>query len=219
MGRFGKCRSKAALGVPHLPTRLLAANPFCVMSYIYEQSVRLRPHPTDGIGVLDAIAVDVRLDGFLLTLTYHLDGGQGDLVLPPCQAPSRADGLWQNSCCEAFLKAGGGDAYFEMNFSPSSQWAVYHFDEYRAGMKDAVIGADPIITLSQGKDGINLEAQVDMSALPAVFRGNDWQLGLSCVLLSHSGSRAYWAINHPPEKPDFHHHHCFAHRIGAAERA
>jgi len=38
------------------------------------------------------------------------------------------------------------------------------------------------------------------------------------VVEGRDGSKSFWALNHPPEKPDFHHDDCFQLQIGAALR-
>jgi len=43
-----------------------------------------------------------------------------------------------------------------------------------------------------------------------------WRLGLAAVIEEASGRKSYWALAHPPGKPDFHHSDCFAHEIPAA---
>jgi hypothetical protein len=37
-----------------------------------------------------------------------------------------------------------------------------------------------------------------------------WRLGLSAVIEDTRGSLSYWALAHPPGKPDFHHADGFA---------
>jgi hypothetical protein len=34
-----------------------------------------------------------------------------------------------------FVECGDTRAHFELNFSPSSEWAIYRFDDYRRGMQ------------------------------------------------------------------------------------
>jgi hypothetical protein len=41
----------------------------------------------------------------------------------------------------------------------------------------------------------------------------NWELGLSVVLEEKNGAKSYWALAHPPGKPDFHHEDCFAHEL------
>ena len=40
-----------------------------------------------------------------------------------------------------------------------------------------------------------------------------WELGLSAVLEEKDGTKSYWALAHPTEKPDFHAAGCFVARL------
>src|SRR4051812_33386339 len=45
---------------------------------------------------------------------------------------SRADGLWQSTCFEAFFAQAGNPTYWEVNLSPAKQaWNLYRFEDYR----------------------------------------------------------------------------------------
>ena len=178
----------------------------------------LVPHPQSLRPVAQSITVDLAVRERALHLAYQIRGGEGGLAIPDYEEPVRADGLWQETCCEAFVRAKGQAGYHEVNLSPSTQWAVYRFSAYRDGMRPVDIGAAPVIDRDVGAEGISLTARIDLSMLPAEYSAADWQIGLSCVVRDLAGTIAYWALNHPPEKPDFHHDDCFAHQIGAAER-
>jgi hypothetical protein len=145
-----------------------------------------------------------------LRLTFTLEGEIGRLRIPPPSGPERKDGLWQHTCFEAFVRPGDGEAYYEINLSPSGQWAAYHFDRYRAGMADAELPA-PRAELDIGKKRLVLVAM--LAGLPV---GRPWRLGLSAVVEAMDGAKSYWAIAHPPGKPDFHHEDCFALRLPPA---
>jgi len=67
------------------------------------------------------------------------------LRLPPKSTPARVDDLWRQTCFEIFLGESDGGAYWELNFSPSGEWAAYAFDGYRDGMR-ALAVRDPWIT-------------------------------------------------------------------------
>jgi hypothetical protein len=126
---------------------------------------------------------------------------EGDVPrIPPATAPTRADELWKTTCFELFVNSQGGEGYFEFNFSPSTQWAAYSFTGYRDGMADLPI-ASPLI--EPVEDGTR--AWVDLSGLP---RG-PWRASLSAVIEETDGTKSYWALAHPAEKPDFHHPDCF----------
>ena len=49
-----------------------------------------------------------------------------------------------------------------------------------------------------------------------ILAGNT-QIGLSAVLEEKDGTKSYWALRHPPGKPDFHHPDCFALELPAPE--
>jgi hypothetical protein len=40
-----------------------------------------------------------------------------------------------------------------------------------------------------------------------------WRLGLSAVIEETSGHKSYWALAHPPGRPDFHHSDCFVYEF------
>lgn len=45
------------------------------------------------------------------------------------------------------------------------------------------------------------------------------QIALSAVIEEKDGTKSYWALRHPPGKPDFHHPDCFALTLEAPEAA
>ncbi len=49
-------------------------------------------------------------------------------------------------------------------------------------------------------------AHIDVDALIYLPASNaSWQLALTAVIEETSGVKSYWALKHPPGKPDFHH--------------
>lgn len=135
-----------------------------------------------------------------------MSGRIADLNLPPIETGGRADGLWRHSCFEAFVAVPLRAGYLEFNFAPSTRWAVYAFDGYRSGMRVAVEVAAPQIAVQVAPDRYVLQATVD---LPVPSR-DSWRLGLSAVIEDAGGAISYFALAHPPGKPDFHHPDCFA---------
>ena len=57
-----------------------------------------------------------------------------------------------------------------------------------------------------------LAATIDLSGLPKGV----WRVGFSAVIEERDGTMSYWALAHPPGKPDFHHRDCFALELPAA---
>jgi hypothetical protein len=124
--------------------------------------------------------------------------------------PDHTDGLWQHTCFEAFIMGPAGEAYWELNLSPSLQWASYHFDSYRAGMRNATELAPPHIGTWMGAEIFRLSAAIDLGRLPDLRGMAAWRLALSAVIEDVKGGKSWWALSHPPGKPDFHHRDCFA---------
>ena len=79
-------------------------------------------------------------------LDFIVDAPPTSLCLPEAARPQRADGLWERTCFELFLRDPESGAYLEFNFSPSGQWAAYRFDGYRAGRRDLDVAEPRIIT-------------------------------------------------------------------------
>lgn len=125
-------------------------------------------------------------------------------VIPVAAAGDRADELWKTTCFEAFLRPLGETSYREWNFSPSTRWAAYDFSGYRKDMAPAEIDQPPYI---RSEDNFTWWALGATIAPPA---DTNWELGLSAVLEEKDGTKSYWALAHPREKPDFHDPGCFA---------
>ena len=123
----------------------------------------------------------------------------------------RADGLWQTTCGELFLKDAQGNGYRELNFSPSGQWAAYRFTDYREGMINALVIDPPEISSAGGEYLYVLTVSLDGS-----FLEESAGAGLSMVIEETDGTKSYWALAHPPGKPDFHHPACFTLSLPAA---
>jgi hypothetical protein len=169
----------------------------------------LRRHPDFRCEAAKAVAVEIALlRPGVLALSYSVEGNIAALAVPPLGEPVRADGLWQHSCFELFLKA--GTPYTEFNFAPSRAWAAYRFDDTRKGRRPAEVEA-PKIAVEASETRLVLRAELILPGVAA------WQAGLSAVLEEKNGGLSYWALAHPPGKPDFHHPDCFTLDLAAVE--
>jgi hypothetical protein len=170
----------------------------------------LQPHPSTPCTWIDALTVRVDwLSADLLVLYYRIIGDIDRLQLPPQQRSAHADGLWKSTCLEAFIRPVGADAYFECNFSPSSEWALYAFDGYRSRMRPLEPVQAPKILCRRRTVELNADVDLHLSAfdLPA---NADISIGLCAVLQEVDGGLCYWALAHAEGKPDFHHAASFA---------
>lgn len=176
----------------------------------------LRLHPDSLCSAVTNIEVDVtRPHAGSLLLSYGVTGTIGDLRLPPVVTAARADELWRHTCFEAFVGTSADAGYCEFNFSPSSQWAAYRFDGYRSGMRVATEIDAPRVDLQSSPERFTLQASVELDRLSILPSGASWRLGLAAVIEETNGRISYWALAHPPGKPDFHRSDCFAHELPA----
>jgi hypothetical protein len=172
----------------------------------------LKPHPESAVCPKTRLQVELSVlsDG-RLRLSYHLHTEARFIILPAQQAIERADGLWRHTCFEAFFAAAGSTAYREFNFSPSRQWQAYDFSGYRQGARPASIEA-PFIERRQLEEALLLHIVLGPKQLP---KAGSWRVGLSAVMQSADGGLSYWALRHPPGRPDFHHADAFVLHLSA----
>jgi len=155
-----------------------------------------------GAAAVHAVAARAELAGSSLRFEYRLRGELAKLAIPRRSAPRRADRLWERTCFEAFVAPAGSARYYELNFSPSTEWAAYAFDGYRQGMRPLALAAAPAIVAATTDDELHVTASVELAGLADAPW--PWRIGLTAVVEDRAGSRAYFALEHPREKPDFH---------------
>ena len=176
------------------------------MSSIDSESYTLTCHPQSPSQAISAIYVKVdESKSGSLNLTFCLLGDISALLIPEFCSPQRAEDLWQHTCFEAFVMEGEGPEYREFNFSPSGEWAAYDFHSYRnGGMLENELS--PGIVVRKATDKLELAAEISQGHLP---HDRPLRLGLSAVVEDADGILSYWALRHPPGKPDFHHADAF----------
>ena len=172
---------------------------------------QLRLHPNSFSVAVKSIDVEIAHPrAGRLELSYIVTGQLSSIRLPSAAANARGDGLWRHTCFEAFFRAVPDAEYYELNFSPSGQWAAYQFSGYRNGMRVAKEITEVPIEMRSTPDGCALQASLSLDHFRDLPRGRSWRLGLSAVIEDASGGVSYWALAHPPGKPDFHHADSFA---------
>jgi hypothetical protein len=177
----------------------------------------LRLHPASLGSAVTHVEVEIARPGTgSLMLCYLVTGAIADLRMPPAAAAARTDELWQHTCFEAFVQASPGAEYYEFNFAPSTQWAAYRFMNYRSGMRVATEISAPRIEVQSSEMCYTLQATLELDRSSVLPRDAGWRLGLSALIEEVSGRQSYWALAHPPGKPDFHHPDCFACELHSA---
>lgn len=158
-------------------------------------------HRTCDLGPIRAVLAGIEASATGCTVRFRLEGRIDAIRLAEPRPSSRADDLWRTTCCEVFWQPIGGSAYREFNFSPSSEWAAYHFERYREGRADAAVDAISVVSRA------NAEA-LELTATIAAPMSDPAQVGLSAVIEHTDGVLQYWALAFGPGKPDFHSEAC-----------
>lgn len=179
----------------------------------------LRCHPQTYSRAVYAIEASVSCTRHgALALAYILKGDLSRLRIPPARTPSRGDRLWEHTCFEAFLSAKENSGYYEFNFAPSGEWAAYAFRGYRNRSSPPLVeghsyereGLTPGITVRSEGISLKVDGIIRLDHLTRIEAGARLRLGLSAVIEDDRGVLSYWALKHPPGKPDFHHPEAFA---------
>lgn len=161
----------------------------------------LQCHPSTPCRALRTVEADiVAQQAGLLAVHYRLLGDVDSLQLPAPNDAVRTDELWQHTCCELFVGFTQSGGYYEWNFSPSTAWAAYVFTGYRQDMRLAAVAA-PRIRLKREREELWLDAALSVADMDI----ENMQFAVSVVVEELDGSKSYWALNHPAERPDFHH--------------
>jgi len=164
-----------------------------------------------------SVMVDRWPDG-RLGVGYVAMGAIGEVIWPGLANNTFADELWKHTCFEGFMLEEAG-SYVEFNIAPSTQWAAYRFDSYRAGMRRADDVETSALTFMADPANWRAAHMRGFVSFPSLADRPVWRLGLSAIIEARDGTKSYWALAHAPGKPDFHNADCFTARLAAPERA
>jgi len=180
------------------------------------QTVALTCHPSTPSTAVRGLSASARIAGAgKLAVRFTLDADMSRIALPALRPPRRTDELWQHTCFEIFVALPESDAYCELNFSPSTEWAMYGFVGYRRGMAPIAVRRPPRVAVRPTGRGLVLEAITYLEELPKPAPEATLRAGLMAVIEERDGHLTYWALTHPSALPDFHHRLGFALQVGA----
>ena len=151
-----------------------------------------------------------------LLLSYAVTGRMRDLQLPPVVATTRADELWRHTCFEAFLRSVAGRRVLRIQLRAVDAMGGLSFQQLpqpdtrgeRAAHAPDRGAIEPRALRIAGRAGARRAVDLPSDAA--------WRLGLAAVIEETSGHKSYWALAHPPGKPDFHHSDGFAYELPPA---
>ena len=170
-------------------------------------------HPTNppAASAIAGVEVDCsRTDDGNLSVVFHTTGATNEILVPSPRISEFVEGLWQHSCFEVFISAEEDPGYYEYNLSPSGQWALFEFRDYRDGEPRADPNFKPVIQFEMSPRTFSLEALLPLARIDPGSKTSRLRIGLSAVIEHCDGTLGYWALRHPAETPDFHDANSFA---------
>ncbi len=169
--------------------------------------IKLNPHITNqdhATRKQNIVCIVGQQEGFL-NLSYRGTGNFADTLWEKhAKNPGFRDLLWEDTVFEAFIQPWGMQEYEEWNFSPTGNWAHYHFSAYRKGRKKLAKTQPPAINciLEPSKFGFQVDVRIQRKKEPAA-------IGICAVIKDKNSNQTYWAIRHSYKAPDFHHQESF----------
>ena len=149
------------------------------------------------------ITGSIARSGNILTISYMLQGDLTKIEIPvTADIPSRKNELWEETCFEFFLSMKNSSRYWEFNLSPSGDWNIYRFDEYRQGMREEMAITSLLFSVQHQSDILQLTLELDLSKIIPAQQSLD--IAIATVVKDKNGEITYWALNHCGKQADFH---------------
>jgi hypothetical protein len=168
-----------------------------------EQIFSLQPFTKEDCISNLKIAGNIARNENLLIISYALLGDLSKVIITaPSDTPTRKNELWQDTCFEFFLGIKDSPCYWEFNLSPSSDWNVYSFDDYRQGMQEDVNFTTLPFSVQQSEECCAIALDIDLDKIVSIEQ--KIELAISSVIKTNDGEISYWALTHKGKEADFH---------------
>ena len=170
---------------------------------------QLQPFTAEALTEKVAISGRIVRQSGMIQVEYQVVGASA-CTLPSqnVRGPGRCHDLWRQTCFELFFGIQGKSAYWEVNFSPNGCWNMYHFTDYRNGMREELLVDQPCFDIIGDGDFFSLRCTIGCQSF--IDDSVDLELAVSSVIQDTRGNTSYWAINHHGSKPDFHNRTSFS---------
>ena len=167
-----------------------------------QQSFSLQPFDSSATPNLQ-ITGSIARNSNILTISYILQGDLNKIEIPlPAHTPSRKNELWEETCFEFFLGIKNSSCYWEFNLSPSGDWNIYRFDNYRQGMREEIAVTSLPFDIQRQSNALQLRLELDLSEIIPTEQSLD--VAITTVVKDKDKEITYWALNHCGEQADFH---------------
>ncbi|PSB03797.1 DOMON-like domain-containing protein [Merismopedia glauca] len=163
----------------------------------------LKPFPSSAPLPEIQITGKVQRKSNIFSICYQVSGNIAQIYVPaPKTVISRQRELWETTCLEFFLGIKNSPRYWEFNLSPSGDWNIYRFTDYRQGMEEEKAIASLPFQVNQESHLFQLDLELDLA--PMMELDTELDLGITAVIQSQQGEISYWGLTHCGTQPDFH---------------
>ena len=147
------------------------------------------------------VKATIKLHNNQLILEYQILGNLSNYHFPKTTTLQRADKLWLDTCFELFIASTNSNSYLEINISPSTKWNIYHFTNYKEGMRKSNIISIPTIKAHKYHNEYVLSFE---SIISKESFDQGLLINLCVILLDKQGVRHFYSIKQREDSPDFH---------------
>ena len=173
-----------------------------------DRTFKLKPFKLSELDSQLNITGNIFRDGSKLNLDYQLQGNLSRIIIPPpVEIPSRKDELWQTTCCEFFLGIQHSPQYWEFNLSPSGDWNIYRFTNYRQGMEEETAFTSLPFEVEHRLDSLKINLEINLDLI--IEKNTALEIAITTVIESRKGIISYWALTHPETIANFHNRNSF----------
>lgn len=158
-----------------------------------------------------SLSGDVLLEKSLVKIFFQIDSGLSEIDIngQPSEITvfhgrdiQRRDQLWEKTCFEVFIRPPNSHGYFELNFGflreGGPAWACYEFTDYRLPRPPVPSFGFELNRFTWDPKGALVVELINQT------RHKEFHIGLTAVVVLKDGSKAYFALTHSGESPDFH---------------
>ena len=157
----------------------------------------------------NALVDDLKINGVIerysnaLLINYEVVGKLSDIILPQkSKIPTRRNNLWEDTCYEFFIAIRDLPQYWEFNLSPSENWNIYYFKNYREEMREELTFNSLPFEIQNQPESFELKLECSLNKI--VDKDQPLEIAISSVIKHKNSELSYWALTHCEPVADFH---------------
>lgn len=148
------------------------------------------------------VDVSIEIIEKIIYLSYSISGDISSIIIPSISdIPQRKDDLWKTTCFELFLANKTKRNYIELNLSPSLNYNIYSFSDYRADMNLENSFIIRNTSVKHEKTKFNIKFMLESIN---IINTDDLLINISTVIKYSNDKSKYYAVMHNKDKADFH---------------